>query len=155
MARFRSTPGLVRKKRAGSCDDAFKPSQRLVGVPVDPPCRRDIVRCDRIAGEKRGNSIAFVASPNSASSVEVASADGTGMHRVSPRAWTSYSPTWTPGGKIVFLRQIGSPTQGTVAQTSAYIVNPDGSGLRLLYSNLDASQIAWGPATLPSGTCDS
>ena len=100
-----------------------------------------------------GNSIAFVANAGSASGIEVATPDGSGVHRVSPRSWNSYSPTWTPGGKIVFLRQTGSPRQTTGAPTSAYIVNPDGSGLRLLYSNLDASQISWGPATLPGDTC--
>jgi len=57
---------------------------------------------------------------------------------------------WTPGGRIVFLRQIGAPTQ---TRTSAYIVNPDGSGLRLLYPNLNAVQITWGSTTLPKPTC--
>jgi len=101
-----------------------------------------------------GTSIAFVANPGSVSGIEVAIADGTGLHRVSPRSWTSYSPTWTVGGKIVFLRQIGGPTQSAAPPTtSAYIVNRDGTGLRLLYPNLDASQIAWGPATLPRARC--
>jgi WD40-like Beta Propeller Repeat len=95
-----------------------------------------------------GKSIAFVANPSSTSSIEVAAADGRGVQRVSPRSWTSYSPTWTPGGKIVFLREIGGATQ-----SSAYIVNRDGSGLRLLYPELDALQIAWGAATLPRVTC--
>lgn len=101
-----------------------------------------------------GTSIAFVANSGSASGIEVATADGTGLHRVSPRSWTSYSPAWTVGGKIVFLRQIGGPTQSAAPPTtSAYIVNRDGTGLRLLYPNLDASQIAWGPATLPRARC--
>ena len=106
-----------------------------------------------------GKSIAFVAYPsssarlNSAGVVEVANADGTGAHQVSPHSWTSYSPTWTPSGKIVFLRQIGAATQLAAAPTSAYIVNHDGTGLRLLYPNLDAIQIAWGPTTLPGATC--
>ena len=94
-----------------------------------------------------GAAIAFVANPYAAkSAVDVATAEGTGAHRVSPSSWTSYSPTWTPGGKIVFLRQTGTST--TNAPTSAYIVNPDGSDLRLLYPNLDAAQIAWGPAAI-------
>jgi len=100
-----------------------------------------------------GKSIAFVANPSGAASIEVAAADGAGVHRVTPRSWTSYSPTWTPGGKIVFLRQIGAPTQSAAAPTSAYIVNLDGSHLRLLYKNLDAIQITWGPAALPRATC--
>ncbi|HEY2315683.1 MAG TPA: hypothetical protein VGH96_18895 [Streptosporangiaceae bacterium] len=103
-----------------------------------------------------GKSIAFVADTvrlQSAGVIEVANGDGTGVHRVSPRSWTSYSPTWTPSGKIIFLRQIGAPTQSTAAPASAYIVNQDGSGLRLLYPNLDASQIAWGPTTLPNAAC--
>ena len=100
-----------------------------------------------------GKSIAFVANPSAAAIIEVAAADGAGVHRVSPRSWTSYSPTWTPGGKIVFLRQIGAPTQSTAAPTSAYIVNRDGTHLRLLYKNIDAIQIAWGPAALPRGAC--
>lgn len=94
-----------------------------------------------------GAAIAFVANPYAAKSViDVANADGTAGHRVSPSSWTSYSPTWTPGGKIVFLRQTGTST--TDAPTSAYIVNPDGSDLRLLYPNLDAAQIVWGPTTI-------
>jgi Tol biopolymer transport system component len=106
-----------------------------------------------------GKSIAFVAYPSSrarlysAGVVEVTNADGTGVHQVSPPSWWSYSPTWTPGGKIVFLRVIGAPTQSAAAPASAYIVNRNGSGLRLLYPKLDASQIAWGAATLPRATC--
>jgi len=106
-----------------------------------------------------GKSIAFVAYPSSsarlysAGAIEVANADGTGVHQLSPPSWWSYSPTWTPGGKIVFLRQKGAPTQFAAAPTSAYIVNRDGTGLRLLYPNLDATQIAWGPTTLPAATC--
>jgi Tol biopolymer transport system component len=95
-----------------------------------------------------GRSIAFVANPNSVSAIEVANADGTGAHRVSPLSWTSYSPTWTPGGKIVFLRQARAPTATSDISTSAYLVNPDGTGLRLLYPHLDATQIAWGPTTI-------
>ena len=100
-----------------------------------------------------GKSIAFVAvtdSLDSAGIIEVASADGTGVHRVSPSSWTSHNPTWTPGGKIVFLVQ-----QGT--RTSAYIVNPDGTGMRQLYPDLAAAsgsiQIAWGSAPLPRAGC--
>jgi Tol biopolymer transport system component len=100
-----------------------------------------------------GKSIAFVTKPGSSSGIEVATADGTGNVWVSPPSWTSYSPTWTPGGKIVFLRQIGVSTQSAAAPTSAYIVNRAGTGLRLLYPKLDAIQIAWGPATLPRITC--
>lgn len=103
-----------------------------------------------------GKAIAFAAVTvplQSAGVIDVANADGTGRHRVSPPSWTSYSPTWTPGGKIVFLRQIGAPTQWTAARTSAYIVNRDGTGLRLLYPHLDATQIAWGPAPLPRAGC--
>jgi Tol biopolymer transport system component len=101
-----------------------------------------------------GTSIAFTANPYArTSSIIVASASGTGAHQVSPAAWTSYSPTWTPGGKIVFLRQTGYSTLNTDAPTSAYIVNPDGTGLRLLYRGLNASQITWGPGTLPAAIC--
>jgi dipeptidyl aminopeptidase/acylaminoacyl peptidase len=102
-----------------------------------------------------GKSIAFVAFPDhstvipgSSAVIEVANADGTGVHRVSPRSWTSYNPTWTPGGKIVFLVQKGT-------RTSGYIVNPGGTGMRKLYPDLAdlAWQIAWGSAPLPRAGC--
>lgn len=103
-----------------------------------------------------GTSIAFVAGtdsaggpPRSSGVIEVARADGTGLHRVSPPSWTSYSPTWTPDGKIVFLAK-----RGTGA--SAYVVNPDGAGMRQLYPYPtlgDVSQIAWGPTSLPRAGC--
>jgi dipeptidyl aminopeptidase/acylaminoacyl peptidase len=97
-----------------------------------------------------GTAIAFVAVTvplQSAGVIEVANADGTGRHRVSPPSWTSYSPTWTPGGRVVFLVRRNTTT-------SAYIVNRDGSGMRLLYPNLgDALQIAWGPTPLPPARC--
>jgi dipeptidyl aminopeptidase/acylaminoacyl peptidase len=106
-----------------------------------------------------GRQIAFVAATGhsrllgSRMAIEVANADGSGRHRVSPRSWASYNPTWTPDGKIVFLRQIGAPTRFAGPPTSAYIVNRDGTGLRLLYPNLDALQITWGPSSLPRATC--
>jgi len=94
-----------------------------------------------------GKSIAFVANPPG--TIEVANANGTRAHRVSPRSWTSYSPTWTPDRKVVFLTD-------SSAGINAYIVNPDGTGLRLLYHLADlvqGTQIAWGPASLPRGGC--
>jgi Tol biopolymer transport system component len=106
-----------------------------------------------------GRQIAFVATTGHSATIgsrmviEIANGDGTGMHKVSPPSWASYSPTWTPGGKIVFLRVMGAPTQSADAPASAYIVNRNGSGLRLLYPKLDATQIAWGAATLPRLTC--
>jgi Tol biopolymer transport system component len=108
---------------------------------------------------RTGRQIAFVAATGhsdvlgSRMVIEVANADRTGLHRVSPRSWASYSPTWTRGGKIVFLRRAGALTQYTAAPASVYIVNRDGTGLRLLYPNLDAMQIAWGPTTLPPASC--
>ena len=102
-----------------------------------------------------GKSISFVVGPSNgaSSAVEVANADGSGVRQVSPRSWVSYSPTWTPGGQLVFLRQTHPSTGYSNAATSAYIVNRDGTGLRLLYPNLNASQIAWGPTALPPETC--
>jgi hypothetical protein len=92
----------------------------------------------------------------SAGVVEVADADGMGVHRVSPPSWWSYSPTWTPGGKIVFLvnRGFQATRLGNLVRASAYIVNRDGSGLRLLYPNLaDAGEITWGSVPLPHAGC--
>src|SRR5262249_43457283 len=109
-----------------------------------------------------GKAIAFVAFPSSsaplysAGVVEVANAAGLGVHPVSPSSWWSYSPTWTPGGKIVFLviRGFQASQNGNLIRASAYIVNRDGTGLRLLYPNLgDALQIAWGSASLPHTAC--
>ncbi len=101
-----------------------------------------------------GHSIAFTAGPVTASVVEVKNADGSGARRVSPRSWVSYSPTWTPGGQLVFLRQTHPSTDYTNVATSAYIVSRDGTGLRLLYPNLNASQIAWGSMALPPAACE-
>jgi Tol biopolymer transport system component len=104
-----------------------------------------------------GRRIAFVAITDSryysTGTIQVATADGAASRPVTPASWMSFSPTWTPNGKLVFLRQIGAPTQSAGPQTSAYIVNPDGSGLRLLYRNLDADQITWGPTTVPAPAC--
>jgi len=94
-----------------------------------------------------GKLIAFVKNPSNPGPgvIEVANASGTGAHPVSPPSWRSSSPTWTLHGKVIFLAQKG-------ARDSAYIVNPDGTGRRLLYPNLDTSQIAWGSRTaLPAG----
>ncbi len=103
-----------------------------------------------------GRQIAFVATTGHSAMIgsrmviEVANADGTGLHRVSPRSWASYNPTWTPGRQIVFLVQNGT-------RTSADIVNPDGTGLRSLYRSLadvqESVQIAWGSAPLPRAGC--
>lgn len=103
-----------------------------------------------------GKSIAFVATTSHSAMIGsrmvigVANANGTGMHQVSPPSWASYNPTWTPAGEIAFLVQKG-------IRTSAYIVNPDGTGLRRLYSSLadvqESVQIAWGSAPLPRASC--
>jgi Tol biopolymer transport system component len=104
-----------------------------------------------------GKSIAFVAGPDAAGGppgtsavIDVANADGTGTHTVSPSSWTSYNPTWTPGGKIVFLARRGT-------RISAYIVNADGTGVRELYPSLanlvESVQIAWGSASLAQAGC--
>ncbi|HEY5360695.1 MAG TPA: hypothetical protein VIJ82_23945 [Streptosporangiaceae bacterium] len=87
-----------------------------------------------------GKLIAFVANPYSTGVIQVASATGTGAHAVSPRSWSSSSPTWTPGGQVIFLAKVG-------ARTSAYIVNPDGTGRRLLYRGLynASDEITWSP----------
>jgi Tol biopolymer transport system component len=123
----------------------------------DAPLTRGAAGFGQPSWSPDGKSIAFTvdpyATPGSTSSIDVASANGAGARRVTPPSWTSYSPTWTPTGKIVFLRQTGWPRHTINDPTSAYIVNPDGSGLRLLYRNLDASQIAWGPTHLPRAGC--
>ncbi len=70
---------------------------------------------------------------------------------MSPSSLWSYNPTWT-GGKIVFLVIKGFHASSLVEQiqASAYLVNRDGTGLRLLYPNLgDALEIAWGSAPQP------
>jgi len=98
------------------------------------------------------NRIAFIRTRIGTPSGEIytMNADGTGIHRVSPPGWTSYSPTWTPGRKVAFLVQ-------TASGTDAYIVNPDGTGLRRLYPSLvdgrESIQIAWGSAPLPRASC--
>jgi len=74
---------------------------------------------------------------------------------VSPSSWWSYNPTWT-GGKIVFLVIKGFHASSLVEQiqASAYLVNRDGTGLRLLYPKLgDALEVAWGSARLPGASC--
>jgi hypothetical protein len=55
----------------------------------------------------------------------------------SPSSWWSYNPTWT-GGKIVSLviKGFHASPLGEQIQASAYLVNRDGTGLRLLYPEL-------------------
>ncbi len=87
--------------------------------------------------------------------VDVANADGTGVHQVSPSSWWSYNPTWT-GGKIVSLviKGFHASPLGEQIQASAYLVNRDGTSLRLLYPELgDALEIAWASAPLLGAGC--
>ncbi len=93
-----------------------------------------------------GGKLAFVSYPGSSAVIDVMNADGTGIHTVSPPSWKSSGPTWTPDGRVVFLVERGP-------QTTAYIVNADGSGLRPLYPTLDALQVAWGASSLANGRC--
>jgi dipeptidyl aminopeptidase/acylaminoacyl peptidase len=76
--------------------------------------------------------------------------------QVSPQRWTAFSPTWTPDGRIVFLRVVYPA--GQAQATAAYVVRPDGRGLHLLYSHLggaegSALQVAWTPAQTPLAGC--
>jgi TolB protein len=94
-----------------------------------------------------GRQVAAVAYPGQAAVIDVINSDGSGLHRISPVTWKSFSPTWTPDGHVIFLVK-------RKAGIDAYIANPGGSGLRLLYSNLmDPLQIEWGPAHLPQPEC--
>jgi len=57
----------------------------------------------------------------------------------------SYSPVWTPDGKVAFLVDRASGT-------STYVVNPGSKGLRKLpgsWPNVHLIQFAWGSAQLP------
>jgi len=107
-----------------------------------------------------GKSIPFVACPSSSAPVTLQGRrrgrrrrDGSSSGE--PSSWWSYNPTWI-GGKIVSLVIKGFHASPFVEQiqASAYIVNRDGTGLRLLYPNLgDALEIAWGSAPLPRVGC--
>ncbi len=103
-----------------------------------------------------GRLIAFTATygqPGTA--IEVAVANGSGMHPVSPPQWMSYNPVWTPDGQVAFL------VDGATG-TSIYVVNPDGTGLRKLPRSWPDVQsvieFAWGSASLPRpagpGSCN-
>lgn len=105
-----------------------------------------------------GTQLAFVETTGGRTQIDipmqiaVANADGSDQHTVSPPTWSSFAPTWTPDGRVVFLVK-------TDTGYSAYIVNADGSNLRKLYNNLGGAagswQITWGPAALASARCDS
>jgi len=94
-----------------------------------------------------GRQIAFTATYGQPGTViEVANADGSGMHVVSPPQWMSYNPVWTPDGQVAFLVD-------SAKGTSIYIVSPDGTRLRRLPGNWPGVQyqieIAWGSSPLP------
>ncbi|MDR2986295.1 MAG: hypothetical protein LBV34_15775 [Nocardiopsaceae bacterium] len=95
----------------------------------------------------------LLASVSASGAIEVMRADGSGANTVSPAGWASSDPTWTPNGKLVFLADRGN-------NINSYVVNPDGTDLRLLNPGLDgaqtaAAQFTWGAATLPAGKCNS
>lgn len=104
-----------------------------------------------------GRQIAYVAGRVTARvyphlRIDVAAANGASSHPVTPSQWTSFDPTWTPNGKVVFLRSGGTTV-------NAYVVNPDGTGLHLIYTGLGPVQssvsLDWGPTSLPSPRCGS
>ncbi len=105
---------------------------------------------DHPTWSQSGRQIAFA---TDSGIIEVANADGTGSHAVSPKRWTSSSPVWTPTGKVVFLVDQDN-------MVSSYVVNPDGTGIRELYPSLENAlvgqgqgQLAWGAAPLAAAQC--
>ena len=87
--------------------------------------------------------------------VDVSTAGGRGRRAITPAAWYSYDPTWTPDGRIVFLVDNGHILDDRY--TDAYIVNPDGSNLHRLYHDLGGTtgsvQITWSAAPLVPQDC--
>jgi Tol biopolymer transport system component len=105
-----------------------------------------------------GRHLAFVATTASRGPtagnptvIEVANADGSDRHTVSPAGGNSFDPSWTPDGRVVFL---ATSNEGY----DAYLVNADGTNLRRLYKGPTNGQagietIAWGPAHLDRSRC--
>jgi Tol biopolymer transport system component len=103
-----------------------------------------------------GSTLAMVVSANGNErigaplTIDVANADGSHRHPVTPRTWSSFDPTWTPDGRLVFLAS-------KPAGTDAYLVNPNGSGLKRVYNGPAGQdgieQITWGPPRLDAAHC--
>ena len=101
----------------------------------------------------------FVASASSATSAEskiafvrsyeavyVMNVDGSGVRRVTPSAWESRYPVWSPDGKrIAFIRTGPSPSEYD-PRDEIYVVTLNGTGLqRLTRNNRNDGEPTWSP----------
>lgn len=80
----------------------------------------------------------------------VMTADGSGVTRLTngTPGWEDEHPTWTPDGRIVFTRYIPVPGVPNAAEAKLHVMNPDGSGVRMLNQPL-GEMAAWSSARRP------
>ena len=74
-------------------------------------------------------------------------ADGSGQQRLTRTPRDDFTPAWSPDGqKIAFASGGCSPPQPTPAPCfDTYVMNADGSGLRMLAHNTGYGPPAWSP----------
>jgi TolB protein len=88
------------------------------------------------------------AKPRGTSAVYVLDADGTNLHRITPRRLDGGEPDWSPDGKrIVF----SSAYQSQHRHADIYTVRPDGSGLRRIHRERNG-HYSFDPVWAPDGS---
>ncbi|TVP57701.1 MAG: hypothetical protein EA351_05265 [Gemmatimonadales bacterium] len=93
-----------------------------------------------------GSMIGFTSSRNGRWEVYAMEADGSAPRNVSNYAVvedlvSSFMHRWTPDGRLTFFHSRGNP-----GVPSTHVVNPDGSGLELLFEDFDSWYIPhWSP----------
>jgi Tol biopolymer transport system component len=105
-----------------------------------------------------GSRVAFAAfSGSHFSALYVVNADGTGLHQITPPGLGAQSAQWSPNGALItFTSCIASPrtcgsciaSPRTCGTPQAWVVRPDGSGLRQVTPPVDRAFFltpAWSP----------
>jgi Tol biopolymer transport system component len=108
--------------------------------------RNDLAYESKSSWSPDGTKLAFVRYINFVPQISVVNIDGSNETALTNEATDSASPAWSPDGtKIAFTRRGDFNNNLSTYNADLFLMNPDGSNVVRLTTNLAASEPAWSP----------
>jgi Tol biopolymer transport system component len=107
-----------------------------------------------------GSRVTFAASKSGhVSALFVVNADGTGLRQITPSALGALSAQWSPNGALIAFTSCASSPRTCCASSprtcgipQAWVVRPDGTGLRPVTTPVLDGAVFWAPVWSPDST---